>query len=87
MKLFSIIFFVSAVICVIFAALSFLGKLSARKKESGIAFLTASGVFGLCELACIWESPKGLCLIICGILLVNLIFISSENKGENEIEE
>ena len=87
MKLFSIIFFASAVISAVLAALAFLGKISSRKKETGIVFLIASGIFGLCELACIWESPKGLCLIIGGVLLVNLVFIIAKNEGESEIEE
>ncbi|MBO5395984.1 MAG: hypothetical protein J6A97_03790 [Clostridia bacterium] len=87
MKLFSIIFFISAVLCVIFAGLAFAKKLPGKGKGTGIVFLTASGVFALCELCCIWESPKGLCLIIGGVLLVNLIFTIARNEGEKEIEE
>lgn len=87
MKLFTVIFFISAVISVIFAGLAFFGKLPGKGKTTGIIFLIASAVFGLCELCCIWESPKGLCLIIGGVLLVNLIFTIARNEGEKEIEE
>lgn len=87
MKLLSIIFFISAVISVILAVLAFIGKIPGKGKDTGIVFAIASGVFGLCELSCIWESPKGLILIIGGLLLANLIFTIARNEGEKEIEE
>ncbi len=87
MKFLSILFFVSAVISVILSVLAFMGKVTEKGKDTGIIFAIASGVFGLCELCCIWESPKGLILIIGGMLLVSLIFTIAKNEGEKEIEE
>lgn len=87
MKLFSVLFFISAVLSAVFAGLAFFGKLPGKEKGTGLVFLIASAVFGMCELCCIWESPKGLCLIIGGILLVSLIFTIARNEGEKEIEE
>ena len=68
----------------LFAGLAFFGKLPGKSKTTGIIFLIASAVFGLCELCCIWESPKGLYLIIGGILLVNLVFTVARNEGEQD---
>lgn len=87
MKLLSIIFFISAVCSVILSALAFLGKIPRKGKDTGIVFAVASGIFGICELACVWESTKGLILILCSVLLVNLLFTVARNEGEHEIEE
>ena len=82
MKLFSIIFFISAVLSAVMAGLAFFGKIPHKGKATGAVFLIASGVFGLCELACIWESPKALFLIISSVLLINLIFTIARSEGE-----
>lgn len=80
MKLLSIMFFISAIISVILSVIAFLGKLSENGKEKGIVLAIASGIFGICELVCIWNSPKGLFLIIAGVIIVSLIFIVSKNE-------
>ncbi len=84
MKLLSIIFFIAAVLSAVISVLAFLGKVSEKPKETGIVFAVASGIFGFCELICVWNSPKGLILVVAGVLLVNLIFTISKNEGENE---
>lgn len=84
MKLLSIIFFISAFISVILSVLAFMGKISHKGKDTGIVLVVAGAVFGLCELACIWNSTKGLILIIAGMLLVNVVFTISKDEGENE---
>lgn len=80
MKLLSIIFFISAFISVILSVLAFMGKISHKGKDTGIVLAVAGAVFGLCELVCIWNSPKGLFLIIAGVIIVSLIFTVSKNE-------
>lgn len=84
MEILSIIFFILSVLSVILSAVAFLGKLPGKGKDAGIVLAIASGIFGICELVCIWNSPKGLFLIIGGVILVSLIFIISKNEGEQE---
>ena len=82
MKLLSIIFFISAVSSAVIAGLAFFGRIPAKGKATGAVFLIASGVLALCELACIWESPKALFLIISSVLLINVIFTIARCEGE-----
>ena len=88
MKLLSVIFFITAFASAVLSVLSFFGVLPGRGKDktTGIAFIIASAVSGICELVCIWGSPKGLVLIISGVLLINLVYtIAIENeKKKNE---
>ncbi len=81
MKFLSIIFFISSVLSVILSVFAFL-KLGAKGKQTGIALAVAAAIFGVCELICVWNSPKGLILVLSGVLLVNLIFIVSKNEEE-----
>ena len=80
MKLLSVLFFVASVLSVILAVAAFLGKLSEKRKETGIILLIASGIFGLCELICIWNSPKGLILVICGVILAGMLLVIAQNN-------
>ena len=88
MKLLSVVFFITAFSSAILSVLSFFGVLPGKGKDktTGIAFIIASAVSGICELVCIWGSPKGLVLIISGVLLINLVYtIAIENeKKKNE---
>ncbi len=81
-KFLSIIFFVSAVLSAVLAVLAFIGVLPKKGKNTGIALVIASGIFGFCELICIWDSPKGLILVTGGVLLVNLLYIIAGNERE-----
>lgn len=87
MKLLSIIFFISSLLSVILSALAFLGKLPSRGKETGITLAVAAAVFGICELICIWNSPKGLILTLSGVFLINLILIISRDGGDGRKNE
>lgn len=84
MKLLSVIFCISVVLSVILSVLAFLGKIPGKSKDTGTVLAIAAGVFGICELACIWNSPKGLMLVIFGVILVELLFTVARNEGEYE---
>ncbi len=83
MKLLSVIFFISSVLSAVIAVLTFFGALPGKGNKTGTALVIASGIFGLCELLCIWESPVTLIVVICALIIIELIFLIS-GKGEDE---
>lgn len=88
MKLLSVIFFITAFSSAVLSVLSFFGVLpgKGKDKKAAVAFIIASAVSGICELVCIWGSPKGLFLIISGALLINLIYTVAIEKEKRKNE-
>lgn len=88
MKLLSVIFFITAFSSAVLSVLSFFGVLPGKGKDktTAVAFIIASVVSGICELVCIWGSPKGLFLIISGALLINLIYTVAIEKEKRKNE-
>ncbi len=81
MKLLSIIFFISSVLSALSAVAAFLGKAGKNGTKTGIALIIVSGVFGALELTAIWNSPKGMFLILSGVLIINVILTISREEG------
>ena len=84
MKFLSVIFFISSVLSAVTAVLAFLGVLPGKGNRTGVALVIASGISGLCELLCIWESPVALIFVICSLIIVELIFLVAKNEGADE---
>ena len=84
MKLLSIIFFISAVLSAVISVLAFLGLIPGKGSRTGIALIVSSALFGLCELACIWEAPVGVIIIIPCLIVIQLIFTVIKDKGDEK---
>ncbi len=84
MKLLSIIFFVSAVLSAVISVAAFMGLMPEKGSKTGISFAGSSAFFGLCELACIWEAPAGVIIIIPCLIVIQLIFTVTKDKGDEK---
>lgn len=78
MKLLSLIFFISSFLSAILSVLTFLGLLPGKEKKTVFAFAVASLIFAICEIICIWNPPYGFIPLIIGILIINIIFLTTK---------
>lgn len=84
MVLLSLIFFISSFLSAALGVLTFLGLLPGRGRKTVIAFAASSFIFAVCEIICVWNPPYGFILVICGILIINIIFLLSRNENGRE---
>lgn len=83
MKTLSVIFFVSSFLSLIPTVLTFFGKFPGKGKDTAVMLVAASVLSAICGVICMWNSPKGLILVISGVLLINLLFaIATNEKAE-----